>query len=500
MRFVAVTSCPTGVAHTYMAAEALEVAGRAAGHDVTVETQGAAGTDLLDPALIDAADGVIFAAELEVRDRARFAGKPTIEVGVQRGVHDAPGVIAQAVVAVERAAAVEGTAAVDAPAASPGLASAGGTVSSGVRVRQWLMTGVSHMVPFVAAGGILKALGYMLGGWDIDQVPLPLLLDGFDPASTASWAALSHQTGEVAFALLIPILAGFIAYAIADRPGLVPGFVGGALSSLVGAGFLGGIVAGLVAGFLALWLSRWAVPRGVRGVMPVVVVPLLSTAVTAVVMIVVLGRPLTAAMAGLNSWLEGMDGTHLVLLGLLLGAMTGLDLGGPVNKTAYAFAVTGLSTAGLAEGATQLRVMAAVMGAGMVAPLGMALATTLRRRLFTRVERESGRAAWLLGASFISEGALPFAAADPVRVIAACVAGSATTGALVMAFGVNLRAPHGGVWVIGLMSRPLLFLLAVAIGASLTALVVLVLKQLGRHPVVEAPSAEDDPAGAATTA
>lgn len=492
MKFVAVTSCPTGIAHTYMAAEALEQAGKAAGHEVTVETQGSAGTDPLDPEVIAAADGVIFAADLEVKDRGRFAGKPTVDVGVKKGVHDAPGVIAQAVEAVENRTGIEGAGAGAAAASGGGpTTKVDANAGVGTRVRQWLMTGVSYMIPFVAAGGILIALGFMLGGWEINQVPVEDVINDFDIASATSWAALMFQTGQVAFGFLVAVLAGFIAYAIADRPGLVPGFVGGSVSVVVGAGFIGGLVSGFVAGFLALWISRWKVPKGMRGIMPVVVIPLLSTFVTGLLMFVVLGRPLAAAMDGLNGWLESMSGTNAVLLGLIMGAMMGVDLGGPVNKTAYTFAVAGLSTAGLTEGATQFRIMAAVMGAGMVAPLGMALATVVRKRLFTRAERENGKAAWLLGASFISEGAIPFAAADPLRVIASSIIGSATTGALIMAFGSDLRAPHGGIWVVGLISKPLLFVLAVAIGAVVTAAIVIVLKQLGHNPVVEAELAEE---------
>ena len=238
------------------------------------------------------------------------------------------------------------------------------------------------------------------------------------------WAALLFQTGAVAFGFLVPILSGFIAYAIADRPGLVPGIVGGAVSVAVGAGFLGGLVTGFMAGFLALWISRWKVPKGVRGVMPVVVIPLLSTFVVGLVMFVIIGQPIASLMTGLSNWLNGLSGSNLVLLGALLGAMMGFDLGGPINKVAYTFAVTGLATQGLSTDAVQYRIMAAVMAAGMVAPLAMALATVVRKQLFTHAERENGKAAWLLGLSFISEGAIPFAAADPWRVIVSSLVGS----------------------------------------------------------------------------
>ncbi|WP_282946210.1 PTS fructose transporter subunit IIC [Cellulomonas endometrii] len=500
MKFVAVSSCPTGIAHTYMAAEALEQAGKAAGHEVHVETQGAAGSTPLDPAIIAAADGVIYAADLEVQHRERFAGKPFVDVGVKKAVHDPTGVLAQAVAAVEQGPA-EPTAASAAPAAAAGgpatRADAGAGV--GTRVRQWLMTGVSYMIPFVAAGGILIALGFMIaqaawgetGAVEVTQVPVADLISSFSITSGQDWAVLLFQTGGAAFAFLVPVLSGFIAYGIADRPGLVPGFVGGSISVLVGAGFLGGLVTGFVAGFLALWISRWRVPKGVRGVMPVVVTPLLSSLVTGFLMFVVIGRPIANLMDGLTSWLNGLSGSNLILMGALLGAMMGFDLGGPINKVAYTFAVTGLATEGLATDAVQYRIMAAVMAAGMVAPLAMALATFVRKQLFTHAEQENGKAAVLLGLSFISEGAIPFGAADPWRVIVSSLVGSSVTGALTMAVGSGLRAPHGGVWVLPLISNPLGFLLAVAVGTVITAGIVVVLKGLKPNPLVQAERAAD---------
>jgi len=511
MKFVAVSSCPTGIAHTYMAAEALEQAGKAAGHEVHVETQGAAGSTPLDPAIIAAADGVIYAADLEVQARDRFAGKPFVDVGVKKAVHDPTGVLAQAVAAVEA-----GVPATDAAAAGA-APSAGGArpvtkvdpnAGVGTRVRQWLMTGVSYMIPFVAAGGILIALGFMIaqvawpgnqGPVEVTAVPVSELISSFSVTSGQDWAALLFQTGSAAFAFLVPVLSGFIAYGIADRPGLVPGFVGGSISVLIGAGFLGGLVTGFVGGFLALWISRWRVPKGVRGVMPVVVTPLLSSLITGFLMFVVIGRPIADVMDGLTNWLNGLSGSNLVLMGALLGAMMGFDLGGPINKVAYTFAVTGLATEGLTGDAVQYRIMAAVMAAGMVAPLAMALATTVRKRLFTHAERENGKAAWLLGLSFISEGAIPFAAADPWRVIVSSLVGSSATGAITMAVGSGLRAPHGGIWVLPLISNPLGFLLAVAVGTVVTAGVVVVLKGLRPSPLVEA-EREADAAAAAPAA
>lgn len=501
MKLVAVSSCPTGIAHTYMAAEALEQAGKAAGHEVHVETQGAAGSTPLDPAIIAAADGVIYAADLEVKDKGRFAGKPFVDVGVKKAVHDAPGVIAAAVAAVEAGVPAGGPV----PAVTGPATKVDRNASVGTRIRQWLMTGVSYMIPFVAAGGILIALGFMVaqfadgsaGVVAVVNVPTAHLLNDFSVASGMDWAALLFQTGALAFGFLVPILSGFIAYAIADRPGLVPGIVGGAVSVAVGAGFLGGLVTGFMAGFLALWISRWKVPKGVRGVMPVVVIPLLSTFVVGLVMFVIIGQPIATVMKDLSSWLNGLSGSNLILLGALLGAMMGFDLGGPINKVAYTFAVTGLATQGLSADAVQYRIMATVMAAGMVAPLAMALATVVRKKLFTHAERENGKAAWLLGLSFISEGAIPFAAADPWRVILSSLVGSSAAGALVMAGGSAQRAPHGGIWVLPLISNPLAFLGAVAVGMVISAALVIALKSARTNEFVLAEQQADAEADAA---
>ncbi|WP_029067960.1 PTS fructose transporter subunit IIC [Jonesia quinghaiensis] len=485
MKFVAVTSCPTGIAHTYMAAEALEQAGKAAGHEVTVETQGSAGTDAIDDAAIAAADGVIYAADLEVKGRERFAGKPFVDVGVKRGVHEAAKVIEEAVAAVERGVPAGSAAA--APAAGGPATKVDANASVGTKIRQWLMTGVSYMIPFVAAGGILIALAFMLanvawggaeGAIEVTAVDQAAVWADFDWGNLQHYAVALLGVGGLAFGFLVPVLSGFIAYGIADRPGLVPGFVGGAASVAVGAGFLGGLVTGFLAGFVALWISRWKVAKGVRGIMPVVVIPLLSSLIVGFLTLVVIGTPIAALMRGLESWLGGLGGNQLVLLGLILGAMMGFDLGGPVNKVAYTFAVTGLATTGLTADAAQYKIMAAVMASGMVAPLAMALATTVRKRLFTEAERENGKAAWLLGASFISEGAIPFAAADPLRVILASLVGSSVTGALSMAFGVTLVAPHGGVWVLPLIGNPIGFLISIIAGVLVAALIVVVLKEI----------------------
>ncbi|RCV53172.1 PTS fructose transporter subunit IIC [Marinitenerispora sediminis] len=507
MKFVAITSCPTGIAHTYMAAEALEQAARAAGHEMHVETQGAAGSTPLEPDVIAAADAVVYAADLEVRGRERFAGKPFVDVGVKAPINDAAAVLAAAEEAARDAA--EGApvaggepdggataAAADGPPAPATKVTARG--GAGTRVRQWLMTGVSYMIPFVAAGGILIALGFMVGGYQINEAQPDDIVSGFNAASAHDWGALLFLTGSAVFAFLVPVLAGFIAFAIADRPGLVPGFLGGAVSVTVGAGFLGGLVAGFLAGFLALGLTRLPVPAAVRGVMPVVVTPLVASFGTGLAMFVVLGRPLAALMDGLNGWLGSLSGGSLVLLGTLIGLMMAVDMGGPVNKVAYTFATAGLAAAGASANpdAVEFTVMAAAMAAGMTPPLGLALATLLRARLFTPGEIQNGKAAWLLGASFITEGAIPFAAADPLRVIPALMVGSGVTGGLVAVFGATLRAPHGGIWVTPLIGHPLLFLLALLAGTAVTALGVCLLKSLGRRSTAaDARSDATTPAG-----
>ncbi|MEU5315311.1 fructose-specific PTS transporter subunit EIIC [Streptomyces sp. NPDC021056] len=469
-RIVAVTSCPTGIAHTYMAAESLENAGREAGVELVVETQGSAGFTRLDPAVIAAADGVIFAHDVPVRDKDRFAGKPTVDVGVKAGINRPAELIGD----------VRGKAARGEVTGAPGTGStpverAGDAGDNyGTKLRKWLMTGVSYMVPFVAAGGLLIALGFAIGGYQINEAKP--VMEHFDWGQIDSWGALLFQIGGVAFGFLIPVLAGYIAYGMADRPGLVPGFVGGMISVNIAAGFLGGLVAGLLAGAVVLGIQRIKIPPVMRGIMPVVVIPLVSSIVVGFLMFIVIGKPIAEAQKAMTDWLNGLSGTNAILLGVLLGLMMCFDLGGPVNKVAYAFATAGIAVQDPSDSA--MKVMAAVMAAGMVPPLGMALATTVRKKLFTTTERENGKAAWILGASFISEGAIPFAAADPLRVIPASMAGGAVTGALTMAFGSTLRAPHGGIWVTFLIGKPFLYLLAIAIGTAITAGLVIVLKGL----------------------
>lgn len=491
MKLVAVTSCPTGIAHTYMAAEALEEAARSGGHDMHVETQGAAGADPLPPEVIAAADAVVFAADVEVRGRERFTGKPLVTSTVKHAISNAAGLIAEAQQAAAAAPVpVRATGSADpAPVAPGGAATAGAPALAtkvaegahlGTRLRQWLMTGVSYMIPFVAAGGILIALSFVFGGAEVAMkvnggtfggVHYPGVTDLSQLVHQAGYAGLMFKIGVTSFSMLVPILAGFIAFAMADRMGIVPGIVAGLLASTIGAGFLGGLIGGLMAGAVVMLIKRVRVPRALAGVMPVVVIPLVSTLVVGALMLVVVGQPIATAETGLTNWLNGMSGANAVLLGLLLGAMMAFDLGGPVNKVAYTFGL-----ASLASG--NLQVMAAVMAAGMTPPLAMALATVVRPRLFTKAERTAGEAAWLLGASFITEGAIPFAAADPLRVIPSAMAGSALTGALSMVFHATSRAPHGGIWVIGLIGHPAWYALAIVAGTVLSAACVIAAKSL----------------------
>ncbi|MGQ4475694.1 PTS fructose transporter subunit IIABC [Streptomyces sp. SAS_276] len=482
-RIVAVTSCPTGIAHTYMAAESLENAGREAGVDLVVETQGSAGFTRLDPAVIAAADAVIFAHDVPVRDKDRFAGKPTVDVGVKAGINRPAELISEVRGKAERGEVTGG--------AAPTPVERGGEEGEGYgsMLRKWLMSGVSYMVPFVAAGGLLIALGFAIGGYEIKSAPS--VMQHFVWTQTDSWAALMFQIGGVAFGFLVPVLAGYIAYGMADRPGLVPGFVGGMIASTINAGFLGGLAAGLIAGGVVLAIQKVKIPKAVRGIMPVVVIPLISTAIVGFLMFVVIGKPIASAQKGMTDWLNGLSGSNAILLGALLGLMMCFDLGGPVNKVAYTFATAGIAVSNPSDSA--MKIMAAVMAAGMVPPLAMALATTVRGRLFTETERENGKAAWVLGASFISEGAIPFAAADPLRVIPSSMVGGAITGALSMSFGATLRAPHGGIFVVPLIGNPFLYLIAIAVGMCVTAALVVVLKGM-RKPVAggTAPGAPGD--------
>jgi PTS system fructose-specific IIC component len=496
---LAVTACPTGIAHTYMAADSLVAAAKKAGATLHVETQGSSGSTPLSAATIAEADAVIFATDVGVKDRQRFAGKPVVASGVKRAINEPDKMVAEALAAAAdpAAARVHGDTSSPAAAAAP----AGG-VGWGTRLRQILLTGVSYMIPFVAAGGLLIALGFLFAGYGIANKPqgqsdslgkiiaTTNSLTNLPPGGFVQYlGAVLFTIGSLAFFFLIPALAGYISFAIADRPGIAPGFTAGYLAATLGGGFIGGIVGGLIAGFTALWISRINVPQWARGLMPVVVIPLFASLIVGLLMFMLLGRPLAAITSGLTNWLGGMTGTSVILLGIVLGLMMCFDLGGPVNKAAYAFATAGLNVADPAS----LRIMAAVMAAGMVPPLAMALASTVRPGLFTEPERENGRAAWLLGASFISEGAIPFAAADPLRVIPSMMFGGAITGALIMAFDVTLKAPHGGIFVFFAIGHLVWFLVALAVGTVAGALAVIAAKEFIKPGL----TAEDAPALAA---
>lgn len=487
LRLVAVTSCPTGIAHTYMAAENLKNAGADAGVEIAVEPQGSGGIDFLAPEVIKAADAVIFAHDVEVRDKGRFAGLPVVDVGVKKAVDDAPGLIERAVAAAKNPNATR----VGAAAASSSEG-AEEQVSWAKRIQQALMTGVSYMIPFVAAGGLLIALAFLVGGYDVAfkaqdivlnyslwNLPGEVKLDSGAVMSHTGFSlylgALLATLGSAGMGFLVAALSGYIAFALGGRPGLAPGFIGGAISVITGAGFIGGLVTGLVAGLIALWLSSFRPPRWLAGLMPVVIIPLVDTFITGGLMILFLGRPLAALMKAMEHGLSGMTGGSAIILGIVLGLMMCFDLGGPVNKAAYLFATAGLAE-GSASNAGPFLIMAAVMASGMVPPLAMALSTTVRKKYYTKAERENGKTAWLLGASFISEGAIPFAAADPLRVIPSMMLGGAVTGALSMAFNVQLRAPHGGIFVIFAITPWWGFLISVIAGTLVAAAAVTMAK------------------------
>ena len=446
---VAVTACPTGIAHTFMAAEALKRAAEAAGCDIKVETQGSVGArNLLTPEEISSADAVIIGADTHV-SLERFAGKRLVQTSVGDALKRARGV-------VDEALALSPPPATAAPA--PVAAAARRRAEGGPYTH--LLTGVSFMLPMVVAGGLLLALSYVFG---LEAARQPGTL-----------AAALAQVGTAAFALMVPVLAGYIAFSIADRPGLTPGLVGGLLAMQLQAGFLGGIVAGLLAGYLARWLrAAIRLPANLEGLKPVLVLPLLSTLGVGLLMVYVVGAPAAWLMATLTRFLQGLSGANAVLLGALLGAMMAVDMGGPVNKAAYAFSVGLLSSHTFTP-------MAAVMAAGMTPPLGIALATLVARSRFTLQEREAGKAAAVLGLAFITEGAIPFAAKDPLRVIPCLTLGAALTGALSMLCGVALRAPHGGLFVLaipGAVTPVLPYVLAILAGSAVSAAALALVKR-----------------------
>jgi PTS system fructose-specific IIC component len=465
LKIVAITSCPTGIAHTFMAAEGLAQGAKSLGHEIHVETQGSVGAqNTLTDEQIAAADLVVIAADTQV-DKSRFRGKRLYETGTKGAIGKGAALIEKAIAdaSMEGGAAnqpaVAGAALADQVAAAKKQRSA---KSSGPY--RHLMTGVSFMLPFVVAGGLLIAISFALGG-----------IYAFDDAHKGTLAWALFQIGaKSAFALIVPVLSGYIAYSIADRPGITPGMVGGMLAASLGAGFLGGIISGFLAGYTALLINRkLKLHRNLEGLKPVLIIPLVSTLVVGLLMIYVVGTPVATALHGLENWLRSMQTGSAVTLGLLLGAMMAFDMGGPVNKAAYAFS-TGLI-------ASQVYTpMAAAMAAGMTPPLGIALATWIFRNRFVLDEREAGNAAAVLGMAFITEGAIPFAARDPMRIIPACVVGSAITGAISMASSVELKVPHGGIFVLPIPNAVThlgMYVVAIAVGTMITALAVGLLKR-----------------------
>lgn len=454
-KILAVTACPTGIAHTYMAAEKLSETAKEMEISIKVETNGSGGVkNRLTDKDIEQADTIIIAADTKV-EMARFDGKPVIETGVGKAIHEAKDLLNRAVNN-------------DAPIYNAEKSDSAGNEKEGRSgFYKHLMNGVSNMLPFVVGGGILIAISFF---WGIK--------------SDNEFAnMLSTIGGGKAFFLMVPVLAGFIASSIADRPGFAPGMVGGLIAVTVsgaegaggGSGFLGGLIAGFLAGYVTLLIKKAfsGIPESLEGLKPVLFYPLFSIAITGLIMMMI-NPPLTKVYTELSAFLEGMGGSNQILLGIILGAMMAFDMGGPVNKAAYTFGIAMLD-------AQNYTFIATVMAAGMVPPLGMALATTLFKNRFTKQEREAGKTAYALGASFITEGVIPFAAADPARVIPSIMAGSAVTGALTMMFDIALRAPHGGIFVIGLVdggiAKILLYLLAIIIGAIVTALLAGFLKK-----------------------
>jgi PTS system fructose-specific IIC component len=455
-RLVAVTACPTGVAHTFMAAEALQQTAQRMGIELQVETRGSVGArNLLDDAAIAAADAVLLATDIEV-DTSRFAGKKVYRCGT--GV-----ALKQPQQTLERALSEARPLSEATPVEGKAVASSGEKTGP----YKHLLTGVSYMLPMVVAGGLLIALSFVFG------------IEAFKEEGTLA-AALMKIGGESAFQLMVPLLAGYIAYSIADRPGLAPGMIGGLLASSLGAGFIGGIIAGFLAGYSAKAIAHWVrLPASVEALKPILIIPLVASLFTGLVMIYLVGSPVAGMLAGLTAFLDGMGSTNAILLGVLLGGMMCVDLGGPINKAAYAFSVGLLASSSYAP-------MAATMAAGMVPPIGMAIATVLARRKFAQSERQAGKAAGVLGLCFISEGAIPFAAKDPLRVIPASIAGGALTGALSMYFGCKLMAPHGGLFVLlipNAINHALLYLLAIVAGSLVTGVLYALIKQSEAQPL-----------------
>ena len=456
LRIVAITSCPTGIAHTFMAAEGLTQGAQQLGHQIKVETQGSVGSqNALTASDIADADLVVIAADTQV-DLSRFDGKRVFSSGTKAAINDGQALIKRAQIEA-RAHAANGKAAASAAANVA-------ATSERSSAYKHLMTGVSFMLPFVVTGGLLIALGFALGGIYVYE-------DAFK--GTLGWT-LFNIGAKASFALMVPILAGYIAYSIADRPGIAPGMAGGMIASAIGSGFLGGIVAGFIAGYAVKYLNeKIQLGRNFDGLKPVLILPLLGTTIVGLLMYYVLGQPVAVALGVVTEWLKGLQGSSALALGMILGGMMAFDMGGPINKAAYTFSTGLLASQVYAP-------MAAVMAAGMTPPLGIALAALLFKNRFSADEREGAKAAGVLGISFITEGAIPFAAKDPLRVIPALVAGSALAGAISMASGCELRVPHGGVFVLPIPNAVTnlgMYLVALAAGTALTAVLLGVLKK-----------------------
>ena len=449
---VAVTACPTGIAHTYMAAEAIEKKAKELGYQVKVETRGSGGAkNVLTDDEIAKAAGVIVACDTNV-PTDRFDGKKVIECQVSDGINKADEL-------VKRIAAGDAPVFKASGKKEASHSSVGGKESIGHQIYKHLMNGVSHMLPFVVGGGILIAIAFLIDGFSVDLNSLPAdQRSNFGTITQA--AALFKGIGGTAFGFMLPILAGFIAMSIADRPGLAVGFVGGSIAANGTSGFLGALVAGFVAGYIVLLLKKIfsKLPESLDGMKPVLLYPLLGIFIVGVIMQFVVEPPIGALNTAINNGLNGLNGASAVVLGVLLGGMMAVDMGGPVNKAAYVF-----GTASIAAG--NYNIMAAVMIGGMVPPLAIALATIFFKNKFTAEERKAGPTNFIMGLSFITEGAIPFAASDPLHVLPACVVGSAVAGGLSMAFGCTLMAPHGGIFVVPTIGNPLMYLVALVIGA-----------------------------------
>lgn len=449
---VAVTACPTGIAHTYMAAEAIEKKAKELGYQVKVETRGSGGAkNVLTDDEIAKAAGVIVACDTNV-PTDRFDGKKVIECQVSDGINKAEEL-------VKRIAAGDAPVFKASGKKEASHSSVGGKESIGHQIYKHLMNGVSHMLPFVVGGGILIAIAFLIDGFSVDLNSLPADQRGNFGTITQA-AALFKGIGGTAFGFMLPILAGFIAMSIADRPGLAVGFVGGSIAANGTSGFLGALVAGFVAGYIVLLLKKIfsKLPESLDGMKPVLLYPLLGIFIVGVIMQFVVEPPIGALNTAINNGLNGLNGASAVVLGVLLGGMMAVDMGGPVNKAAYVF-----GTASIAAG--NYNIMAAVMIGGMVPPLAIALATIFFKNKFTAEERKAGPTNFIMGLSFITEGAIPFAASDPLHVLPACVVGSAVAGGLSMAFGCTLMAPHGGIFVVPTIGNPLMYLVALVIGA-----------------------------------